>query len=189
MIQKLRFTVLILLVPFLLLFFSLSSVVFNDALYAGKVSPDKLDLAFGVKEFLAGTAEVPAVFNEREKSHLADVKDLICSIALSGLLLFFVFIFLLFLEQEKFKVFFYGLSATTLIILFLLFAYLIFPHSFDIFHQILFEEETWLFPPESLIVNLFSFEFFKGMFFEVFVRFLLLSLTGQIVLFLVKLSR
>ncbi len=189
MIERLRFVALISLTPFLLLFCSLSLVVFNDSLYAKKVFVDKLELAQNVRNFFMDKEGLDGAFSEKEKSHLVDVKNLISNIALLGWILFFVFVFLLFYENQKFRVFYYGMLATTISFFFILLAYLIFPLSFDIFHQIFFKPGTWLFSPGSLIVDIFPFGFFSGMMLELLFRFLLLSLIGWIVLLIVKLSR
>lgn len=111
--------------------------------------------------FKSSDASVPQIsfFSASENSHMRDVKFVIE--------LFFSFFYFLsafflagfFFVRNKFKLLFYGSMAGFLLPLFLLL--FSFGGSFTVFHQIFFPQGNWLFSPDALIVNIYTFEFFK----------------------------
>ncbi len=178
MIRKL---VLVLSIPVLFIFFSLSSVIFNEAVYAAELSPQQFSMSPAVIGFLAGSAaSLPVVFNAREIAHLLDVKLLIQRIALAGWILFFAFILLLFFEKHRLFVFFSGILLTFIAIASLYLAP--FSLSFNIFHRLFFKDGTWLFSQYDTLVNTYSFEFFYNIAVRIFTRVFVLCFASLLVL-------
>lgn len=177
MIKKL---ILILCVPVFFLFFSLSSLIFNEEVYAAELSSQQFLMSVPVVSFLEGSAaSLPDVFNVRESGHLLDVKLLIQRIALVGWILFFVFVLLLSLEEHKLLTVFLGTLLTTAIIAALYLAP--FAFSFDIFHRMFFRDGSWLFGQYDLLVNIYPVEFFYSMTIRIFTRAFVFCLASLII--------
>ncbi|SJZ59969.1 TIGR01906 family membrane protein [Garciella nitratireducens] len=111
------------------------------------------------------------IFNEKERTHMEDVKELFSKgfIFRNFSLVFFVisFIYLVFIKKEKRKVAkAIFLSATITILIFIVLGMIIstdFSKYFDIFHYIFFDNDLWqLDPKESILINLVPLGFFQS---------------------------
>ena len=172
---------LVLILPFILFLLVMNFVGFNSIFYkekfsefnVGNVSP----LHEEVISFVAGkTDELPAEFNERERQHLADVRDAkkISTIVLYAL----VFLFVLLLIASVFtlkinnlitnfigKILVFGgvLTIALAAVLFFLINF-DFSSAFESFHGIFFEKGTYTFDPANeIIVRLYPEQLFMDL--------------------------
>ena len=112
-------------------------------------------------------------FNEREKKHLLDVKNIIQTAVLSMYIIIAVFIvlaaFLFFINRKKFYInlgislLFGGICTSWISIIAALVAWLGFTSFFDIFHRTFFSAGTWLFNSNDLVVTVYQERFFYDM--------------------------
>jgi integral membrane protein (TIGR01906 family) len=108
-------------------------------------------------------------FEKNEKAHLKDVKALINTIYIFYYLLLFTYIILIILLYLYFKrnfikhiikIFLYGNLLMLLLGLILVFASSYFTLMFDLFHHIFFPQGNYIFPANSLLINMFPEKFF-----------------------------
>jgi len=129
-----------------------------------------------VIDYFQGKSELNG-FDAREASHLRDVKWLF---RLLLVLMFMCFVTLLFIADRK--VILYG---GILSLIFPVVLYIIpFEILFDWFHRILFTSGTWLFDSNSLLIQMYPFEFFYDFFVNILARGFVLGavLTGLCIL-------
>ena len=107
------------------------------------------------------------LFSNQAKIHLSDVKNLISKVQWIYLLSLFILLpsIILVIKKDP-KSFFDSLLAGSLVTLFLVLIGLVaaltnFPSAFVKFHQFLFANDLWLFPPNDSLVMLFPEAFFK----------------------------
>jgi len=122
------------------------------------------------------------IFSIHEKRHLLDVKRLFEKIYTIWLIFtissVFITIFIYFKGWigEVFKYFFYiGVIINSIFIIFSLF----FIDSFNFLHKIFFPKNSWIFPPDSILIEWFPISYFV----EFFILFIALNFLG---LFIVK---
>ncbi len=109
-----------------------------------------------------------AGFNERENSHMLDVKKVIKIVEILLIISTLLMIFsLYFLKKEK-ETFRKILKRTSITIfsvcIIFLFMALFFQLSFDLFHNLFFEQGTWIFSAEDMLIKLFPTGFFLDYF-------------------------
>ncbi len=124
-----------------------------------------------VIEYFQGKISISELngFDTRETEHLYDVKWVIR--ALLALMLV-CFITLLFIADRR--VLLYGGVAS---LIFPLILYIVpFEILFDLFHRITFASGTWLFDSNSLLIQMYPFEFFYDFFLNIIIRGIILSL-------------
>lgn len=148
------------LIPFLILLFSFRLVVFDIGFYKSEF--EKYDIyerfdketADSAVENLIGYMKsgVPLsdFFNEKEKLHMADVRNIIRKLFLLFYILFSVIVMnLLFRKKYFFKSLFYGgIITLILIFLFFIFSYSSFDFIFYKFHELSFSNDFWKLNPE-----------------------------------------
>jgi integral membrane protein (TIGR01906 family) len=148
---------------------------FEDKTYPSRALGEILDYFTNEN---AGNPEIEG-FNERENSHMRDVKLLINRIIFFEFCLIFLWIilFLIFILDKKniiyklSKILFYsGGSLIILILFFIIVSIFAFNYSFIIFHKLFFTGETWLFPVDSTIIELFPAQFFQNMFIKIIIN-------------------
>jgi len=114
-------------------------------------------------------------FNENERSHLQDVKELINKVIVIFYFLVFSEILLVFLlyhlAKKRFKkhIKFVLLYSGSIILITSIIFYLFsnnFNNLFIIFHEIFFPQGNWLFPANSNLINLFPQTFFYSFFYK-----------------------
>ena len=110
--------------------------------------------------FFAYNSELNSLWNEKEKTHMSEVRDIylfleILSI-ISLILLFFTFDRTLIEKYSKINIAFIGL----LLLLIPFFSFLF----NSVFHTILFENTFWIITPEDISYYLFPNSFFKNSF-------------------------
>lgn len=123
-------------------------------------------------------------FEENERSHLEDVKELLDKSFLTFYIVIIAFIAslvaMLFINKKDFKdnifkiVFLSGLCSFVIVVLMLL-ASLNFTSTFGNFHKSFFPQGNYSFPESSLLITMFSESFFKAFFLRSIVTSLLIS--------------
>jgi integral membrane protein (TIGR01906 family) len=129
----------------------------------GEVSEEE----FSTLEFPDGAP----LFNEREISHMVDVRDLTLVMLAIWRILFMFFTIVLFLGwknnwlPELLRAIEYGAKITLAIIIgILIFVLVNFNQLFTLFHQIFFEGDSWLFYLSDTLIRLFPVKFWQDLF-------------------------
>ena len=176
---------LILILPLLYFLLISNYIGFNKSFYQEKFSeyriqnkvPDAQGIHQKVMYFLIGkNKELPNVFNEREKHHLFDVKNIVSISTIALYILIALFISLAFISGIILKtphkiINFVGnvLVFGGLLTIFLATALFLainsnFSSAFESFHQIFFEKNTYTFnPANEVIVNLYPEQLFMDL--------------------------
>ena len=119
------------------------------------------------------TSETPSLqvenFNEREETHLSDVKDVFKQLNDLMIVAFFLLIALiafLIRKEQSFRNLCFETSKICLIILLVaaIFSIVSFSFLFTSFHQVFFESGTWLFNNNDLLIKLYPNDFFNDFF-------------------------
>ena len=137
-----------------------------------------LDYLKGGKENMPDTISLTG----KELVHMKDVKNIFSGFLLLFNSLLIISIILLvilisFNKKKLSKIFFYsGIFSLALSIVLLLFFYFSFISSFTIFHNIFFEENSWLFNPYDNIINIYPVGFFFDISLKIFLGMIILSL-------------
>ena len=114
------------------------------------------------------------IYNYREITHLKDVKNVILYLNVLFYILLIILLFLIYKNYENIDSillysFIFIISLTFILILFTLFN---FDFLFDKFHKMFFNDNSWIFDNDSIIIKLFP----KGFFIDSLLRILELSI-------------
>lgn len=133
-------------------------------------------------------------FNEKEKSHMHDVKTVIFIIKLiyySSTFLFFLFLFIIYLRFKKNKLLFVEniskvlLYSSSISIVFLLVLFLWSVFSFEtlfiLMHLLIFPQGNWMFPSDSLLIMLFP----QNLFFNIGIKIFIYAMFQSIIFFII----
>jgi len=150
---------------------------------------EKVSLTNNVIDYLKGNTELSTKFNEREKKHMQDVKNifdvsrLLFIISLATILLSFGFYY----NKDKLKMIkpiFIGSIVSGIFLFFIAISSIFsFVYSFEVFHNIFFKEGTWLFYTDDLLIILFPETFFSNISVNIFITGFILSLLIAITAF------
>lgn len=159
---------LILLFPLLLYLFSLGTLIFNTDFYTELFLKTNVDqekaqeLTTVVFDYLKNNDFDPPrlpFLTEKENSHMRDVKVLVTLHFVVFVFLLLLFVILFSRSTKKQIVVRYGSIIS--IILPIVFAVFDFSSVFTLFHAVFFPQGNWVFPATSVLVNVYTFEFFK----------------------------
>ena len=148
--------------------FSFGIVAYHYPTYEKFILKHSLNTAIAQKQtknviaYFQGKEELNG-FDVREEEHLYDVKWVIRMLLV---LMFVSFVTLLFLADRR--VLLYGGIASLLFPLIL--SIVPFQILFDLFHRITFSSGTWLFDSNSLLIQMYPFEFFYDFFINIIIR-------------------
>lgn len=129
------------------------------------------DLSMQTEKF----GEISEVFDEREKAHMIDVKNLYLFFMNMMYILFGISVFLIIylFKKDKKKIFwnnFYSAYKFSTILMAIIVCIVIFAFIYDfnsfwtLFHKILFTNDLWLLDPRvSTMINMFPLNFFLSM--------------------------
>ena len=165
---------LFMIIPFIIILFSFKLLVFNYDFYE-KQFDHELDKDFvkgntlNLFEYFKGNSELSDNFNEKEKLHLKDVKDLINKFLFMFYVLSMIFIISIvyLLYKKDFNAIRFNLIVGGCFTLFLILILVLFDFSelFLRFHYLIFSNELWLLNPETdLLINIFTENFFFNFF-------------------------
>lgn len=140
-------------------------------------NPYFIEVDKNVTKYITGfTSELNVDFNENEKLHMEDVRNLV-------LIQQFIFIVLIVLSfmlvyKKKINVNYFRKSSIMLFLIVLLsfIASLFFDIFFKLFHLILFPQGNWQFSSDSLMIQLYHQSFFKNFFIATIILSLLISI-------------
>ncbi|MDD5331522.1 MAG: TIGR01906 family membrane protein [Candidatus Nanoarchaeia archaeon] len=166
--------------------------VFNENFYDKQFDKNGVYDSFGKEKvieennnlinYLQGKGELDTkFFNEKEKLHLKDVKDLIvaANVLFYLCLIFIVFYIIYFIKKKEFRLLKNSLWFSVLTVFFILFLFLIFDFSslFIKFHELFFSNNLWILDPlkDNLIV-MFPETFFYSIFTEMIMDIILICL-------------
>jgi len=179
-IKNVMLIIIILTVPYLILFGNFLFYFYNEDFYYKQFEKNnvnvegKKNILDNLLNFFNGNEDLD-YFNENERLHLIDVKNLINKfitafyivLILDILLLIILFTrFRKFLKKNISKILLYSGSLTIFVMFIFLILSLNFDFLFDNFHRLFFAG-NWLFPEESLLIQLFPFEFFRDYFLKI----------------------
>ncbi len=160
------------------------ALVFNQGYYeknfekTGTYSriPDANSAASDLIDYFQGKNRVSMIFDERESSHLEDVKSLIQKtntylylLIFSLLIILFASVFLLSKGFHEFilKILFLPAAAVLAVSLILFVAYNFFPQLFEAFHLTFFQPGSYIFPEDSNLIKMFPEEFFMNFTYDI----------------------
>ena len=172
---------LVLILPFILFLLVLNFIGFNSIFYKEKFSEFNIGNISSLHEkvisFVTGkTEKLPAEFNERERQHLDDVKNVTEISTMVLYILVFLFVLLLIASIITLKVnnlitnfigkiLVFG-GVLTIVLAAILFFSINFDFSstFESFHSIFFEKGTYIFDPANeIIVRLYPEQLFMDL--------------------------
>ncbi len=173
---------LILFLPFILFLIVLNFIGFDNLFYKEKFSeygirqniPETDSLHQKVIDFIKGKAnELPRQFNEREKQHLLDVRNVIKALTIALYVFIILFVILLIVSFYILKInnyivnfvgkvlIFGGFLTIALALALFLFINYDFAKAFESFHSLFFEKGTYAFDPaKEIIVKLYPEQLF-----------------------------
>jgi integral membrane protein (TIGR01906 family) len=181
---------LVISVPFILYPTNINLVLFDESFYEQKFVEYQVYERFGKEKVDSVNLELLDYFRNdecyctidfftfEEQTHLYDVKKAVVgnsSLAFTASVLALLFIILaLFIDYKslikKFPVILIsgGIFTVLVSLLLILLSKFNFNFVFTYFHELLFEQGTWLFPAESNLIGMYPFAFFYDVFREVF---------------------
>ncbi len=151
----------VILFPIVLLLLFANALLFDPTIYHALLAPEAVPVTLQLLDYFNSKTEVPAVFNEREQLHLADVKRVIRAVHVLSFALFIILLMLL-SHADPSRVFSRGFIF--LLVLLGVLAILPFNLVFEHFHQFAFEPGSWIFPAESMLIRLYPVAFFRTFF-------------------------
>ncbi len=187
---KINVVVLIVLFSTLPLFLGAYYFIFNEGFYSKGFSKygvyDKFEnldeYNSQVLDYLQGKNEMPSsiLLNEQELVHMRDVKHIFTVFSLVLKMILILLLILLSLQAyfdkdiwksiSKVSFFFFFFSIAISLVLLIVF-YFGFSSSFTVFHNLFFEEGSWLFYSSDNLVNIYP----SGLFFDIFIGVFLLG--------------
>lgn len=187
--------ILIICLPIIIIIASANSIIFSDSTYTIiKETEFKEETTNNILNYFKNNQELltQPEFTQRELTHMADVKKviknmnsfLLINIILSTLLLLHTSTKLNNKEFKKFlsKYLKTGGIITLIIISTLFILTLNFDFTFNLFHSLLFQPGTWIFPENSILIQLFPLTFFQqtaiAIFNRIFISAMLLLIVG-----------
>ncbi len=181
-----RKTLLIIILVLFIFLFNFRLLIYNLSFYQKEF--DKLNISIPKELALTNTKNLFSYFqnnkdlttdffNEREKFHLKDVKNLIYK---TLILLYIIIVLLIVLIILNYKTLGKSLiiSGITSIIIILSFYFINFEDFFNnTFHKLLFNNDLYLLDPsKDNLINLFPYEFFKDFAYKLFFNSFILSI-------------
>ncbi len=183
------------LIPFLLLLLSFRLVVFDAGFYKSEFEKyniyDRFDknVADSAVTNLIGymKSDVPLsdFFNEKEKAHMVDVRNIIQKLLVLLYILVFVVVTLLAYNKKNiFKSLFYGgIFILIILLLFLVLSNTSFDFIFHKFHEISFSNDFWMLNPEvdnlkALLPDGFFYDSLMRIFFVALALSVVITLLG-----------
>jgi len=184
--------ILIILISLLPILLSSYLVIFNDNFFKGEFFKYNVYQKFpdvdldkyheDVLGYLTGNQDnMPSeiILNERELKHMEDVRNVFGIYILLLQIVIVGIIALAFFAEDLSNILKKaGVISIVLSILLLVFFFFTFNFSFEVFHNLFFEEGSYLFLPTDSIINIYP----QGLFFDIFTRVFFISMLISIIL-------
>jgi len=158
--MKLKIPLVAFLIPLVIILFSFRLVIFDDGFYKAEFEKHGVYELFDKKtadsaidnliSYMKHGTPLSDFFNEKEKLHMVDVKNIIDK----GLILFIILLtisvaLLIWKRKDIFRALFYGgIFGLIILLLLFLFAFFSFDSLFYNFHIISFDNELWKLNPQ-----------------------------------------
>ncbi len=179
------------LIPFLILLFSFRLVVFDEDFYKSEFEKYKVYDRFDKEVadsavtnligYMKSNIPLSGFFNEKEKAHMVDVRNIIQKL----LILFYVLVFvvvtaLVYNRKTFFKSLFYGgIFTLAFLLMFFIISYVGFDTVFYKFHEFSFSNDLWKLDPE--VDNLKAL-LPDGFFYDALIRIFFISAASSAIL-------
>jgi integral membrane protein (TIGR01906 family) len=144
--------------------------------------PDADKNALNLINYLNGKEQLNNFYNEKEKMHLQDVKDLLNKLSLLFYisLIFSLSFLIYFIYKREYKLIFNSFFIASLSVIIIIFISLLIFVNFDKFfikfHEIFFSNDLWLLNPEKdNLINMFPLQFFYDITRKIFVNIFIVS--------------
>jgi len=177
--MKPRIIIAVILIPLIIYLFSAITVAYDKEFYTNELaklgSSETLVASHEkIADYLTGSGNAAVLDNldavegltAAEKSHLADVKDIMNDLPIVFIVLLLLFFSLFERTKEKRKILLYGGLATVAIPVVL--AIIPFDSVFTAFHQLFFPQGNWMFAQSSLLIQIYPSQFFYDAAFRIF---------------------
>ena len=168
------------------------NVIMNKLINYTKGAEIDLDFKLVIK------GENQAVFNEREITHMVDVKELyknVSNLLLGGFLFTIIFIsmyiykykFTINIFSEFFKVTLFLLSFVLIVTFFVV---IDFNRFWFFFHELIFTNDLWLLDPSTdLLINLVPEELFYSLVFQIIIKISSYLIVSNLIVYLIRKKR
>lgn len=168
------------------------NVIMNKLINYTKGAEIDLDFKLVIK------GENQAVFNEREITHMVDVKELyknVSNLLLGGFLFTIIFIsmyiykykFTINIFSEFFKVTLFLLSFVLIVTFFVV---IDFNRFWFFFHELIFTNDLWLLDPSTdLLINLVPGELFYSLVFQIIIKISSYLIVSNLIVYLIRKKR
>jgi integral membrane protein (TIGR01906 family) len=185
------------LIPFLLLLLSFRLVVFDADFYKSEFEKyniyDRFDKSVAdsavtnLIDYMKSGVPLSDFFNEKEKAHMVDVRNIIQKfLVLLYVLAFVVVTLLAYNRKNLFKSLFYdGIFTLIILLLFFILSYTFFDFIFHKFHELSFSNDFWMLNPE--VDNLKAL-LPDGFFYDALMRIFFIALASSVVITLLGFS-
>lgn len=166
----------ILSIPVIIFFISFLLVFLNYSFYESHITHARgMELTNALFEYFFSANNVINFegLNERERSHLADVRRVLLASFFVFLMVLFLFLLsFVFVKYERY-VFFYG--GLIMIAICILIPIVPFEILFNKFHELFFATDSWIFPYDNLLVSVYTMKFFEAFFTRIVLQALIIS--------------
>lgn len=149
------------LFPFVLISLFANALVFDVQTHKSLLAPGAVPVTLQLLDYFRGYSPMPGIFDESERSHLEDVRQVVKWLGRLSLVLLVAFLALL-SRADASRVFTRGFLLLLALAALLLIAP--FDIVFEKFHGLLFAPGTWVFPAESTLIRMYPYEFFQQFF-------------------------
>ncbi len=155
------------LTAILILLFSFKSVAIDEPYQISLVQSQLREMHSEVLSYILGVSDgLPAVFNERESSHLLEVRRLFYRIFTAiYVILALWFLVLLSLRDKqlvKKSLRLGSIISLSAVLTIFVFSLVSFTATFNAVHQPFFSNNSWVFPSNSLLMQLYPESFFQS---------------------------
>lgn len=148
--------------PFLILLLAINLLIFNQDFYKEEVVNyiSHEETITNLLSYFQGQELEETSYSQREVLHLKDVRTLIWA-SWTFIIIFSLLIIYLLIKNKNYKKELYkgGIYSLITIAIFS-FSLLFFTQFFTLFHEILFTNDLWLLPTDSLLIQMFPERFF-----------------------------
>jgi integral membrane protein (TIGR01906 family) len=164
--ENLILILLIINIPLIAYLGAARVAILNEA-YITENTDNSTDALLTVDYMLGKHDSLPEEFNEREVSHMQDVRDLTRNVSIYfytaiAVLIATIIFWLCAKDYSRIIILLTGGAiATTVFTLILLISFLNFNHFFNLLHAPFFEGGSWMFEANDYLINIFPLSFFR----------------------------
>ena len=162
---------LLILIPLFIILLNLNILIYNHKFYR----LENKDVDENLLDYFKGRENLKFNYTTEESIHLNDVKDLMNKLNFTVyLLVFFILVILIFNKEDLSNIL--VISGVIAIMITLTFILSDFSHLFTKFHELLFTNDYWLLPEDSLLIKTYPIDFFASFFRRLVLNIMITSL-------------